>query len=40
MLVNVSVVPPTTVPLLEMVAIAGPLLVTVTVIGFGGDTGR
>ena len=37
---NVSVVPPTTVPVLEIVAIAGPLLVTVTVTAVGGATGR
>ena len=37
---NVKVVPPTTVPVLEIVAIAGPLLVTVTVTGVGGVTGR
>ena len=37
---KVNVVPPTTVPLLDIVAIAGPLLVTVTVTGVGGVTGR
>src|SRR5580704_9429339 len=39
-LVNVRLVPPTTVPLFEMVAMAGPLLVTVTVMGLGGVAPR